>query len=61
MQTLTVMCAKTNTEKQVSETIKGGLCILAWAGREAAGRRDGDGWTDLTVRYSSCTLHRTSC
>lgn len=30
MQTLTVMCSKTNTEKQVSKTIKGCLCILAW-------------------------------
>lgn len=59
MQTLKVMCSKTNTEKQVSKTIKGCLCILAWKG--GGGEGDGDGSTDLTVRYSSCTLQRTSC
>lgn len=27
----------------------------------AAGRGDVDGWTEVTVLYSSCTLERTSC
>lgn len=30
-------------------------------GGKGGGRGDGDGWTEVTVRYSSCTLEHTSC
>lgn len=37
MQTLTHRAPKANAEKQVSKTIKGCLCILAWMGRGVGG------------------------
>lgn len=43
MQTLTYRAPRANAEKQVSKTIKGCLCILAWMGRGEGGGEKGGG------------------
>lgn len=43
--------------KILKASLETGGCVR----KAAAGSDDGDGWTELTVRYSSCTLERTSC
>lgn len=53
------MCTKTNTEKQVSKTIKGCLCTLAWSWREvvAAAAAAGGEETVTDGRTWQCGIH----
>lgn len=60
--------AKVNDKKKVENVSKYRMIVYElWHEMEGskrgagAQRGDGDGWTELTVRYSSCTLERTSC